>query len=94
MVAPPKFTVAEAREALREVHDQNTKVFYSLRLGKENFYASTFRSDIATSLAHWRRRGFVVTDGPFQKLEQARNEALINGAYTRADRPHGLLGRA
>jgi hypothetical protein len=94
MVEPPKWTVAEAREAMREIHDQCTKVFYALRRGRDNFTAGTFRSDIATSISYWRKRGFVVIDGPFETLSQANNEALLNGACARTERPQGLLGRS
>jgi hypothetical protein len=94
MVTPPLFTLPEAREAFREVRNAHTIDFYALRRGEERATASTFRSDIAQRLALWRSMGFRVIDGPFETLQQAKFEIALDRAYTRADRPQGLLGRA
>jgi hypothetical protein len=96
MVAPPQFySLNDALAVMREVHEENTKAFYSLRRGPyEHFTAATFLSDRSKNLAYWKRFGFEVTDGPFDTLAQAKREAQLMGAYSRSERQrHGLLGR-
>jgi hypothetical protein len=92
MLAPPLFTLPEARAAMREIHDQHVVDFYALKRGEERATASTFRTDIGKNSALWRRLGFAVLDGPFATLQQAKFEIALDRAYSRAH--HGLLGRS
>jgi hypothetical protein len=86
MVTPPKYTVAEAREAMREVHDQYTIDFYALRRGEDRATASTYRADIAKNARLWHSQGFRVMDGPLETLSQAKFEIALDRARERADR--------
>jgi hypothetical protein len=86
MLEPPKYSLAEAREALREVHDQYTPAFFALRRGDQNHTASTFVSDMSKTLAYWRSLGFRVIDGPLETLQVAKTACQIDYAYDRADR--------
>jgi hypothetical protein len=94
MVAPPKYTADEFRQALREIHDECTKVFYVLFRGDIGHTASVFRSDVGKMLAYWSGQGFRIVDGPFETQQEAKFECQLQYRYASADRQRGLLGRA
>ena len=87
ITAEPTWTLAQAKAELNQIHDGAIKDYYVLFGRGQWVTAETYRSDLAKSVAYWKRLNYKATAGPFCDIVLARDEA---NACIASDRRYAL----